>query len=71
MAKSAELPTGGALRMPSAWSLYISDATIGQGGWHLSSIDKLSLCDSPGIDLRGFGYPIASADGSTLAWDRQ
>lgn len=54
--------------MPSAWSLYISDATIGGGAWHLSSIDKLSLRDSPGIDLRGFGYPIASADGSTLAW---
>lgn len=54
--------------MPSAWSLYISDGTIGQGGWHLSSIDKLSLRDSPGIDLRGFGHPIASADGSTLAW---
>jgi hypothetical protein len=66
--RAAEQHASGVLKATSAWSLYVSDAPLGRGGWRLGSIDRLTLQDVAGREFHGFGYPMVSADGSTLAW---
>src|SRR2546429_4099101 len=61
----AAASTGARPPASSAHSLYMN---VGDSGWKLTRVDWSTLRDLPTpANLRGDGYMVASADGSTLA----
>lgn len=62
---TASVPKPKPFQPPTSWGLFASDSQTFQGPWRLTRLDAGSLKDAA-VGVPGHGYPIASADGSTL-----